>query len=84
MSVEHLREIQVAAAADVSSALEMLQRAVQGMVELYCSTNHCDYEPVWLEEREQTKRGKPHHSLQQPLKVKLLALHRVFAEEQHK
>ena len=81
---DQLRDMQAAAAADISAALETLQRAVQGMVELYCSTLHCDYEPVWSEDKKQPRGSKPHHSLQQLLRVKLLALHRVFAEEHHK
>ena len=82
VSSEQLKEMQSAAASDVSTALSVLQTAVKGMVELYCTTVHCEYEPVWVEPSGRSIT-KPVHTLGQSLRVKLMALHRIMLEDQH-
>ena len=82
VSNEQLREMQLATSDDVTSALGVLHKAVMSMVELYCVTVHCDYEPVWVSAPHQPTRLS--HNVSQHLRVKLLALHRVMLEEQHK
>ena len=82
VSSEQLKEMQSAAASDVSTALTVLQTAVREMVQLYCSTVHCEYEPVWVEPSGRSLT-KPVHLLTQSLRVKLLALHRIMLEDQH-
>ena len=69
------------ASQDVIYALKVLQLAVQTTVETYCRITHAEYEPVWIKLRETLSNNVQMVDLEQKLRVRTCALHRVPTQE---
>ena len=67
------------ASQDVIHALTVLLSAVQTTVETYCRVTHTEYEPVWIKLRE--TNNVEIVDLEQKLRVRMCALHRVPTQE---
>ena len=66
---------------DVIYALKVLKSAVQTTVETYCRITHAEYEPVWIKLREAMSNNGEMVDLEQKLRVRMCALHRVPTQE---
>lgn len=69
------------ASQDVIHALTVLLSAVQTTVETYCRVTHTEYEPVWIKLKESTSNNVQMVDLEQKLRVRMCALHRVPTQE---
>ena len=69
---------------DVVGSLDLLKKAVESTVVMYCQMHHCPYEPVWVSKGEESHENDGDLDSDMKWRVKVCGLHRLPTTEASK